>query len=644
MSKKSSIFQSWPLWGLYAVTLLWTWLAGKDMNWDQLNYHMYAADLLVRNRWGQDYFAASVQSYLNPVGYLPFYAMVRAEWNDLFIALVLATMHFLCIVAVWYLYPRLVPSHLAGHLMLRTLTCALAFMTPIGIMSWGSSPNDLIGASLVLWALVFLLHQRPASFRMLALCGLMLGAAAGLKLTNGTFAIAFLLPIIIFNQKHDGSFLIAKKMIFYVFGVVVGFSLLHGYWSWCLWREFKNPFFPFFNKIFESPDFLPVNLHDKRFLGDGGLWGLAKIPWDMLKHQAMVYTEVIAPDVRAIVLVFIIAVFAYSRASLKVLGDERRFSRSISIELVVVSSFALLAYLIWGMTSRIGRYAMPLWLLLGPLVIFLASFLWPGKEKKIGLFASILLMIQCFVTSSSGVIRWDGVNYSGRWFEVDLPAEIANAPATFFSTEEQTLSFISVYLHPESSMANIFGQYVQPAGEKIRPRLAKMMDKNKIYSISKSVDPVLHVDVRNSLNSRLRAYGLIMSQDDCVYGIFHMDRKEPSVSNSGAVYLHFCPLERLNGLEKENAFRYAFKYDEIFDLVERACPAHFDPPGSQTLVNGGVHIRSYFNSVSKLIIESGAVYESAYRALAPQFINTVVNIKNEVPIVCPPILKKRYIE
>src|SRR5205085_11458735 len=64
---------SWLVFGLPAVICaLWAVHAGKEVNWDQLNYHYYLPFELVAGRLSQDFFAASAQSYLNPVGYLPF--------------------------------------------------------------------------------------------------------------------------------------------------------------------------------------------------------------------------------------------------------------------------------------------------------------------------------------------------------------------------------------------------------------------------------------------------------------------------------------------------------------------------------------------------------------------------------------------
>src|SRR5688572_22699541 len=84
----------WLVFGLpAAICAAWTVRAGKDVNWDLLNYHYYIAFQLLAGRVDQDFFAASAQSYLNPVGYLPFYLMVAHGWHSVLVSIVLAAAH-----------------------------------------------------------------------------------------------------------------------------------------------------------------------------------------------------------------------------------------------------------------------------------------------------------------------------------------------------------------------------------------------------------------------------------------------------------------------------------------------------------------------------------------------------------------------
>src|SRR5690606_24069636 len=74
-----------------ALCLLWTWWAGKDLNWDLINYHYYLPFELLRGRIHTDFFPAGAQSYLNPLPYIPLYLMDRAGFPSLVTFSVLAS-------------------------------------------------------------------------------------------------------------------------------------------------------------------------------------------------------------------------------------------------------------------------------------------------------------------------------------------------------------------------------------------------------------------------------------------------------------------------------------------------------------------------------------------------------------------------
>ena len=52
----------------------------QDANWDLKNYHFYNAWAFVHQRMEIDVAPAQLQTYLNPLLDLPFYAMVAAGW------------------------------------------------------------------------------------------------------------------------------------------------------------------------------------------------------------------------------------------------------------------------------------------------------------------------------------------------------------------------------------------------------------------------------------------------------------------------------------------------------------------------------------------------------------------------------------
>src|ERR1700689_2299164 len=79
--------------GCVALALACNYVLGKDMAWDTLHYHLYSGFSALNDRFGQDYFAAGPLSYLNPLAYIPFYAMIRAGLPALVICSILAAVH-----------------------------------------------------------------------------------------------------------------------------------------------------------------------------------------------------------------------------------------------------------------------------------------------------------------------------------------------------------------------------------------------------------------------------------------------------------------------------------------------------------------------------------------------------------------------
>src|SRR5215470_14647565 len=93
----------------------WSWWAGRDLNWDQLNYHFYAAYLYVDDRLARDFMGASIQGYLNPLAYVPFYLMVRANWHSLVIGSTLAVIHSTCLWLTYGISRVLIPAHVRNR-------------------------------------------------------------------------------------------------------------------------------------------------------------------------------------------------------------------------------------------------------------------------------------------------------------------------------------------------------------------------------------------------------------------------------------------------------------------------------------------------------------------------------------------------
>ena len=144
-----------------AACAAWTVYAGKDLSWDLLNYHYYAPLQLVQGRLEQDFLAASAQSYLNPLGYLPFYALVSSGWHSVAASVVLAIAHSLSIALLYGIAARLF-----AHLPQRervAMSCLAAALGAASAVFWatvGTSFLDPLLAPLMLGGLLLALQNR----------------------------------------------------------------------------------------------------------------------------------------------------------------------------------------------------------------------------------------------------------------------------------------------------------------------------------------------------------------------------------------------------------------------------------------------------------------------------------------------------
>jgi hypothetical protein len=80
--------------------------------------------------------------------------------------------------------------------------------------------------------------------------GAAMGASAGLKLTNATYAVALCAALLTAPLAWWQRLRVA--FVFGV-GVLAGMAMTGGWWFLKMWQTFGNPLFPQFNNLFRSP-------------------------------------------------------------------------------------------------------------------------------------------------------------------------------------------------------------------------------------------------------------------------------------------------------------------------------------------------------------------------------------------------------
>lgn len=645
---------------LFAISIGWTLLAGKDINFDQLNYHLYGPRLLLEDRWKIDYFAASLQTYLNGVSYLPFYWMVAKNWDDRLIAVTLATAHFLNILLIVRLTVQVATGSGWQKLSLVIIAGVLALVAPMYLVQVGSSFNDPLSSIFVLAALLIYVRRDMAKHDIWSLffVGGCLGVAVGIKLTNAVFIFGMFAAFFVgfpWERKKRALTLLA----IFGLGVLVGFMLLHGYWSWKLFINFGSPIFPYYNNIFQAAEFPKVLIQDKRFL-DGGWLGLFFLPFQMIRSEAWIYTETIAPDLRLaalVVLLFFLMIFRL-RERLRCEGKHLRFSEPDFYKKTVmrITVFWIVSFLIWGGLFRIGRYALVLWLLIPVLIIVVLQVACFGR-RSVAIGVAIILA-QIFLIFQNKIERWEGVDWSGHWLNFDVPYKISENPGIFVSLETQSLSAIGTKLSKTSSLVNLTGQYVHQSGAEMSSRLLNILqdESRPIYlmrSFNRAEQVIRAIDwIRidwSGLNSVLMPYGLKVGEGEkCERGALNF---KPTTffadgKRQGGYEIFFCRLQRATQREMLDAVATQTRFDQLFDRIERSCPRSFYPPGAHTVLTNGQYVRSYFNTGTHMLTSQGVLYAGALRRLELVALADLQKPLAELlntPVTCPPNIVERFL-
>lgn len=609
--------------GLFLLaSVVWCFVAGKDLNYDFINYHLYGPHLLLEGRFDRDYFGGGLAGYLNPLVHVPMYLMIRAGWHSLVIGGVLATVHSLNLLLAWQICDRLLPASQLSRRGYLLCGVFLAFSAPLFLAELGTSFADALTSIPVLAGLLLLLDEYSKDdwdWRRFAVAGLLLGLATGLKLANGLFAVGATLALLPGRKRG-----FARYLFVLVLGALAGGLLTHGYWSFILWREFGNPLFPMANNLFQSEDFPPVMFHDLRYL-QGDVIDLLTLPFRMLEQRTTIYSEGVAPDIRPLI------VFVLAAASLLFRHSGRRRALAatapdVSRRLGFATAFFVACFVLWAVSSRIGRYAMPLWLLAGPLIAA-----WTARVFTAGRGLLVLAAV-CLVQGAqlyyAGNLRYTPAHWDSQWLDVRVPETLRQSPHLFIVLGLQSWSAIIPYFHRDSSFSNVIGQYVMPAGEQMPRRLRSLLDRSigrtKVifeYKETRLENGVLTKRIATDVNALLSTYELQLEPDngcDLVEirfdhfqrWVFSAEHRVPEVAGRvPGSQLLVCSVRpgRSADLAAKGDMETK-RVDRAFAAVEKACPNLVSPSGVQTIRGSKGWERFYFNSINRLIADENNVY------------------------------------
>jgi hypothetical protein len=312
--------------------------------------------------------------------------------------------------AAWFAFlamlPALFPRGVAGRAVWIAGAFAIGATGSMGLSVIGSTMNEWPPAMLLLIALSMVVVPLAAAGAVprprIAGASALVGIAMGLKLTYGVFAIAFLVALASWNPRARW-----REIGIACAGAAAGFLLAYGFWGWTLWREFGNPFFPYFNDVFRSPWWDPVAYFDRNFGPRDALQAIA-FPLFFARRSLLV-AEVAFRDWRLAAL-FVLAI----ACAAKWLVSGRKPIAPAWRVLIVT---ALVAYLAWLKLFGIYRYLVPLEVLSGALIVGALLYLVPGTNAR----RTAIVIAAIALIGTTRPASWGRIEFRGTHFDVAVP-------------------------------------------------------------------------------------------------------------------------------------------------------------------------------------------------------------------------------
>ncbi|MES2902177.1 MAG: hypothetical protein V4723_20790 [Pseudomonadota bacterium] len=622
----------WPAYVLILlIALVIAMLLGKDMNWDQLNYHTYAGFNVMEGRLLQDYFAAGPHTYLNPYSHVPFYLMVMAAWAPQIIVGVLALFHALNLLIAYEL-GLLLNRRANGQVAWLAVGLGVFFVlaNPVFLTELGSTFNEISTSVLVLAGWYLLVRDfNTGRAATIALAGALIGAAVALKLTNLYFSVTAL-PLLLLAPI--GLRLRARNVLVFALGGMLGALVAGGWWSLQLWEQFGNPFLPMFNHIFHAPEFTDAPLKHYRFMPDSLAAVLLK-PITMTTPWAAVHIEIMAPDLRyvfllllagALALTFLLRRFGSGKFAKAVAWPQFEQQRAFA---ALAASFVL-AWFFWLLTSGNSRYFLAMGCVAG---VLLASLLVRISDNRrfITYMATFLVIFQSGLVLSSGIGHWTPAGFGKAWYELEVPPVLQKEASLYLNIDVQTPSFLMPFLPRESSLMTISGIHILEPNAKTQALIDKYRGNIRVVR-RVYVDAVPPPE---QLNFPLIRFGLEADLSSCAMVKSLM--RELRTTETVYWYYIFCKTKPLSWSADKLADYSAGKQrvSDVFDKLEVLCPNLFSPRGLATEGDGVEFWRHYTDTDMALALklDGNIAYRNLFLRSKARDIGSLERLSREMP-------------
>jgi hypothetical protein len=424
---------------------------GQDWSFDHGGYHFYTAFAFLTGRWRHDFAVAGINSYTNPLIYIPPYLAIT-QFAPRTASLLIGAVHGLNLFVV-YLTARSLFQGRRPNGVLILAALAVAACGPMFFSEIGTTIADISTSLFVLCGVWLALEglRREASSTWFAAAAAMVAAAVGLKLTNAPFLIALGLAVPLARPQ-------LTTVATLVAGGVAGGLITNGYWALQSLLLYGNPVFPMYNAFFRSPDMTLINFVDSRW-GPRSLLEAIVAPFQWVVGQH-VTSEIAFRDARfavAFVLVVLALIRQWRPGRTGLSGNGGDATGLENVQFRFLAGFFVLSFAVWSAVFGYQRYLLPLELVCGPIVAA-AAVRAASSGRLAACFAALAVLLVVRVDN------WGRVPWRDTWHGVAAPPALANSSAFFMYETVIPGSYVLPYLPTEAVAINFGPGLPMPPG------------------------------------------------------------------------------------------------------------------------------------------------------------------------------------
>ncbi len=629
----------------FGALIVWTLIAGKDVSWDVKNHQFYLPFSWLTGRFRTDLFGAGPQSYQNPLGYFPVYALVRIGLPAWIVGVLLGAFHASTVWPLDRIARVFWPRGTEQDFWMRVLALAFCCVTPVLLSHVGTSSIDPITSLLVLWAVALSLESatpEATSSRGAFLAGACLGLASAIKLSSAPFAVA--LCVLWLLKWAARQCTVGQAAIFFV-GVGLSFAVAAGPWMWWLWQDFGNPIFPLYNNLFHSPYAPQQAITAMRFVPTS-LAGVVSRLWELGKLSSYVSYEAFLPDIRpalAAAAAVVAAVLLAARGSWRRVASLETW-RSPGVQLALV---LVLSYVLWIRTSGNARYGLPLFVLVGIGLVRAVQLSVPLRAAKVLLLTALVLQTGYY--AFEGTHRFLRADWDqGPYLDYRVSERLRTQPFLHLTIGSETNASIAMFLDPRGALANPIGQFALPTdgplGERLEALLAKWHGRARVLiPAPQATDPQDVQHVHDGFRALLYRLRLDVDWRDCETIAIVSDlgdlQPKPQDADGGLPEVKSLASCAVVDRPQRDPVVDAQLADanQVFGILEAACPKLFSPAPFASEHGHGQWQRHYINSEALLTVSvTDGVSYVHFRSFNPVNFGSIDDVlHHRRPITCP---------